>query len=170
MTLYLSQTGLLTLLVVFFLSGFVLAALYDLLRLAREALDGRGRLMRVLRAVFVNIFDLLFFVFVSAVFAIAFYACNSGKVRPAAFIAAAAGLALYRKTLSAPFMRLVKLAVRLIMRLLRLLLRPAYILLRAVLRRIFSFARKRMRIGRSRRAVKRLLKEASLGFPHASDW
>ena len=167
MTLYLSQTGLLLLITVFFILGFVLGAAYDILRLIKGAIGPKSRARRIVAAVFINLSDILFFVFTAAVFAISFYACNDGKVRPSAFIAGALGLALYRHTLSRPFQKLVRCIFNLVVLLLRIILRPPALLLKALLSAISAHIRKKSRCARSKRAVKRLLSEAATGFEHS---
>ncbi len=108
MRLYLSQTALLKLITVFFSVGFLLAPIYDILRISRRRRKSlfKGRLLKILDAFIISAEDILFFVFCGAVFSIIFYVLNSGKVRPLAFLMAFIGFFVSRKTLSRLFVKL----------------------------------------------------------------
>ena len=100
MTLYLSQKKLFVLLVLALVIGFVLAFLYDGIRVLRTLRKPRSKQFRFLNAVLISIEDFIFFTFVGAVMSILFYVTNSGKVRLFAFVMAILGFWLFRVTLS----------------------------------------------------------------------
>lgn len=149
MTLYLSQKKLLLLLVFAFVIGFVLAFLYDGIRLFRSLRKPRKKLFRFLNACVIALEDFLFFVFGGAVMSILFYVMNSGKVRPSAFVMALLGFWLFRATLG-------KVTFPLLLRLLWIVGFP-FRLCRGFLKRIFA----RLRLTVAKRSAKRFFKKIS---------
>ncbi len=100
MTLYLSQKELLLLLLAAFAIGFLLALMYDLLRLFRLMRKPRSALTKGIHHFLTALEDLAFFLFCGAVFSILFFVLNSGRVRLSAFFMAFLGFLLCRMTLS----------------------------------------------------------------------
>lgn len=128
MSLYLSQKQLLILLLSSFAIGFLLALLYDGLRIFRALRTPQSRFGRVLHIILVSVEDLLFFLFCGVVFAILFFVTNSGEVRPFGFVMAFLGFLFCRLSLSKVlfplFLRFFLWVKGLISRLLYLLRRP----------------------------------------------
>ena len=100
MTLYLSQKKLLVLLLWAFALGFLLALVYDLLRLFRVKKRLSRKWLAFLHALWVSVSDFVFFLFGGIAMAILFFVKNYGKVRPSAFLMAVLGFLFCRVTLS----------------------------------------------------------------------
>lgn len=149
MTLYLSQKKLLLLLLSALVIGFLLSFLYDGIRLLREWRKPKKKFFRFLNACVISLEDFCFFTFVGAVMSILFYATNSGKVRPSAFLMAILGFWLFRTTLG-------KVTYPLLVRLLHLLGLPLGILARC-LKRLFS----RLSFALAKRSAKRFFVKLS---------
>ena len=110
-----SQSALAALMLTSVALGFAFAALYDLLRIRRIAIN-----IPILR----HVEDFLFMTCVGVSFAVAFYAHSSGKVRGFAFAGGLLGMLVYRKTLGRLVMAASERIINFVKRVVRRIVLP----------------------------------------------
>lgn len=146
--------------------GFLAGALYDVFRIRRIAIK---------IPILWHFEDFFFMVFCGAIYAVLFYALNSGRVRGFAFAGAVVGLYIYRKTLGRLVMALSEKIIGCVKYIFRRIILPpikfvAYAVKRAlgVLLHVISllFGKVYLKIERAKtkKHLRAFAKSASYGF------
>ena len=173
--LYLSQRALALLLVYGALTGFVLGAFYDGLRVLRM-LFGESRLASTAippcteerkgpaLAALLFVEDVIFTVTASVAFILLCYYANDGQLRAPAVLGLCGGFFVYRHTVSRPLLRLASTVIRLVKKLLlalgRLVAAPLCRLWSVTVGRLLRQRRERT----TEKRIRELAEQAARGF------
>lgn len=125
----LSHTVLAQLLFLSVVFGFFAGALYDIFRIRRIALK---------IPILWHFEDFFFMVFCGVVFAVLFYALNSGRVRGFAFAGGVVGFYIYRKTLGRLVIKMSEKIINAIKYILRKIILPPIKFVTGAVKRIFK--------------------------------
>lgn len=170
MTQYLSQKALAGVVLSSLLLGFLLGAVYDVLRIRRRILPIKSRLASTIAVAFE---DVLFFAIGGCLTSLMFYLVNNGEVRIMGVLGLVPGFVVWRLTLSRLLMCVVDLLLGLIRRLYIAIMRRILAPIGRRFANIFGLVGRKVdnikRKHRTKRVICRAIRDASRGFDVKSE-